>query len=76
MGAEDYSGQNDIQTRRCHAYAAADRSETEKLNDLCSSSGFEFQKSRLYENSDLRSKWNTSTAYILADDSEQVRLLK
>ena len=34
------------------------------------------QKSRLHENSDLRSKWNTSTAYIPADDSEQVRLLR
>ena len=33
------------------------------------------QKSRLHENSDLRSKWNTGTVYILADDSEQVRLL-
>ena len=33
------------------------------------------QKSRLYENSDLRSKWNTGTVYILADNSEQVRLL-
>ena len=34
------------------------------------------QKSRLYENSDLRSKWNNGTAYILADDPEQVRLLR
>ena len=33
-------------------------------------------KSRLYEISDLRSKWNSSTAYILANDSEQVRLLR
>ena len=32
-------------------------------------------KSRLHENSDLRSKWTSSTVYILADDSEQVRLL-
>ena len=32
------------------------------------------QKSQLYENSDLRSKQNSSTVYILADDSEQVRL--
>ena len=65
-----------IQTGRCHAYAAADRSETGKSNDLCSSSGFRVQKSQLYENSDLRSKWDNSTAYILADDSEQVRLLR
>ena len=34
------------------------------------------QKSRLHENSDLRSKWNTGTAYIPTDDSEQVRLLR
>ena len=27
----------DIQTGRCHAYAAADRSETGKSNDLCNS---------------------------------------
>ena len=34
------------------------------------------QKSRLYENSDLRSKCSSGTVYILADDSEQVRLLR
>ena len=34
------------------------------------------QKSQLHENSDLRSKWNGSTVYILTDDSEQVRLLR
>ena len=39
-------------------------------------SGFEFGSPDLHKNSDLRSKWNTSTAYILANDSEQVRLLK
>ena len=32
------------------------------------------QKSRLYKNSDLRSKWNSSTVYILADGTKQVRL--
>ena len=32
------------------------------------------QKSQLYENSNLRSKWFTGTSYILADSSEQVRL--
>ena len=30
----------------------------------------------MYKNSDLRSKWDSSTSYILADDSEQVRLLR
>ena len=34
------------------------------------------QKSQLSENSDLRSKWNSSTVYILANDSEQIRLLR
>ena len=34
------------------------------------------QKSRLLENSDLRSKCSSGTVYILADDSEQVRLLR
>ena len=32
-------GVSDIQTGRHRAYAAAERSETGKLNDLCSSSG-------------------------------------
>ena len=30
----------------------------------------------MHKNSDLRSKWTSSTVYILADDSEQVRLLR
>ena len=34
------------------------------------------QKSRLHENSDLRSKRGSGTVYILSDDSEQVRLLR
>ena len=33
----------DIQTGRCLAYAAAERSETGKLNDLCSSLEFGFR---------------------------------
>ena len=49
-------GLRDIQTGRHYAYAAAERSETGKLNDLCSSSGIQVQKSQLHENSDLRSK--------------------
>ena len=65
-------GLGDIQTGRCKAYTAAERSETGKLNNLCSLQ-FLVQKSRLYKNSDLKSKWNTVTAYILLSDSEQVK---
>ena len=45
------------------AYAAAERSETGKLNNLCSS---EFDGSRpvRFKNSDLKSKCPSDTAYI------------
>ena len=65
LGAEGYSGQN----RGCYrlggveAYAAAERSETGKLNDLCSS-GFVGLKSDRFKNLDLRSKYPSSTVYI------------
>ena len=34
------------------------------------------QKSQLYKNSDLRSKWDNGTSYILPVDSELVKLLR
>ena len=45
VGAEGTAqgGIRDIQTGRHGAYAAAERSETGKSNDLCSSSGFWFR---------------------------------
>ena len=45
LGAEGLTqgGIGDIQTGRCSTYAAAERSETGKLNDLCSSLVFWFR---------------------------------
>ena len=36
-------------------------------------SEFKLQESQLHKNSDLRSKWHSSTSYILLDDLEQVK---
>ena len=45
VGAEGLTqgGIGDVQTGRCCAYAAAERSETGKSNNLCSSLGFWFR---------------------------------
>ena len=55
----------DIQTGRHYAYAAVERGETGKSNDLCSSWSSQFRSLNCYKNSDLRSKWNNGTSYIL-----------
>ena len=74
LGAEGYSGRN----RGCHrlggvkAYAAAERSETGKSSDLCSSEFVGSEPDR-FKNSDLRSKCPSSAVYI--QDESKMNLL-
>ena len=65
LGAEGYSGRNRGYYRLggAKAYAAAERSETGKSNDLCSSE-FEGSEPDRFKNSDLESKCPSLTVYI------------
>ena len=76
-GAEGFSGRN----RCCTDWEVSMPMQLQRGGRLGSRPTYaapwnRVQKSRLYENSDLRSKQSSDTVYILADDSEQVRLLK
>ena len=55
------------------AYAAAERSETGKSNDLCSSE-FAGSEPDRFKNSDLRSKCPSGTVYI--QDESKMNLLR
>ena len=74
LGAEGCSGQNRGYYRLggIEAYAAAERSETGKSNDLCSSE-FVGSEPDGFKNSDLRSKYPSSTVYI--QDESKMNLL-
>ena len=74
LGAEGYSGRNRGITdwEASNAYAAVERSETGKSNDLCSS-GFVSSEPDRFKNSDLRSKCPSSTVYI--HDESKMNLL-
>ena len=56
-----------------NTYAAAERRETGKSNDLCSSLDSSSESPDCYENSDLRSKQHSSAVYILLVNSKQIK---
>ena len=75
MGAEvpSQGGIGDSQTGRRYAYAAADRSETGKSNDLCSSVKVRVLEVLIAQELRLKVQAATSTSLYTAKGLERIR---
>ena len=74
LGTEGYSGQSQGCTDWEALCLCSCREEWDwKVEWLMQLLESLVQKSQLYENSDLKSKWNTGTCYILLSDSKRVK---